>query len=125
MRVKVDEDLPVGRFLQRQGYDAQSVYEQGMSGWKDAEVFRAVRREARFLVTGDKGFGDIRRYPPGTHPGILVLRPARPSITAFLRLLEKVLQIAPLEDFQNCLVVAGPQGVRVRCPAEPLPPTAH
>jgi len=31
-------------------------------------------RDDRFVVTLDRGFGDVRRYPPGTHAGLAVLR---------------------------------------------------
>jgi predicted nuclease of predicted toxin-antitoxin system len=77
MKVKVDEDLPRAliSMLQRVGYDATGVYEQGMGGWKDPALWEFVQAENRFIVTADKGFGDIRVYPPGTHHGVLVLRP--------------------------------------------------
>jgi hypothetical protein len=38
------------------------------------DVGRDIDSEARLIITLDRGFGDIRRYPPGTHAGILVLR---------------------------------------------------
>lgn len=77
MRIKVDEDLPtqVIRILRARGHDAAGVVEQGMGGWKDLELWQAVQTERRFLVTADKGFGDIRAYPPETHQGVLLLRP--------------------------------------------------
>ena len=34
----------------------------------------AATSERRLIVTLDRGFGDIRLYPPGTHAGVLVLR---------------------------------------------------
>ncbi len=118
MHVKVDEDLPraVITTLQAHGYAAQGVYDQGMSGWSDERLFKAVQTEKRLLITGDKGFGDVRRYPPGQHAGILVLRPKRPSVVAFVELLERLLRQHPLEEFQGCLVIVTPQGVRVRRP---------
>ncbi len=118
MRIKVDEDLPrsVVHLLAEYGYEVRSVHEQGMSGWKDKDLFAAVQEEGRFLITADKGFGDIRVYPPGQHVGILILRPAKPSIPAFLELLKKVLQQYKLEAFHGCLVVATPKGLRVRRP---------
>ncbi len=118
MRIKVDEDLPrrVVHLLAEYGYDVRSVYDQGMSGWKDSDLFVAVQKEGRFLITGDKGFGDIRAYPPGQHAGILVLRPAKPSIPAFVELLQRVLQEYDLETFHGCLVVVTPNRLRVRKP---------
>ena len=73
MHIKVDEDLPVQivRRLRARGYDASGVVEQGMGGWKDPDLWQTVQAHRSFLITGDKGFGDIRSYPPGTHAGIL------------------------------------------------------
>ena len=36
----------------------------------------------RMIVTLDRGFADIRRYPPGSHSGIVVLRLADESALA-------------------------------------------
>ena len=86
VKVKVDEDLPRAAvdLLRDWGYDAAGVYEQGMSGWKDPELWRAVQAEGRFLVTADKGFGDIRTYPPRNSPGyprVAAFRTRGPSHT--------------------------------------------
>ena len=45
MLVKVDEDLPkaVTRILQEKGHEAFSAQEQGMGGWKDEALWRAVQ----------------------------------------------------------------------------------
>ena len=117
MQIKVDEDLPraVIILLRQSGYAVDGVLEQGMSGWKDQALWQAVQREGRFFVTADKGFGDIRRYPPGNHGGILLLRPQRPSVAAYLDLLQRLLSRFRLEEFQGCLVVVTPKRVRLRC----------
>ncbi len=118
MHIKTDEDLPraIISVLEAHGYAAQGVYDQGMSGWPDERLFTAVQAEGRFLITADKGFGDLRHYPPGEHAGILILRPGRPSISAFVGLLERLLERHRLEEFQRCLVIVTPQGIRVRRP---------
>lgn len=40
LKVIVDEDLPrrAAQLLRERGYDAASVVELGMSGWKDPQV---------------------------------------------------------------------------------------
>ena len=82
MQIKVDEDLPrqVADLLREKGYQTHSVVEQGMSGWKDIELWRRIQNENRFLVTADKGFADIRTYPPGAHAGVMLLRPDQDGI---------------------------------------------
>ncbi len=116
MRLKVDEDLPVVavRLLMQAGYDAISVLDQGMGGWKDPALWQAVQAEERFLITADKGFGDVRVYPPGTHAGVLLLRPDEDGIRPVLQLLDQVLASYRLESLSGLLVVATPRGVRIR-----------
>jgi len=116
MQIKVDEDLPrhVVTMLREKSYLADSVVEQGMSGWKDAELWQSIQVESRFLVTGDKGFADIRLHPPGSHSGIMLLRPDQDGIRPILELLEKVLQSYDITALAGTITVVTPRGVRVR-----------
>lgn len=116
MRIKVDEDLPavVAELLRAQGHEAATVLEQGMGGWKDPALWRVVQEETRFLVTADKGFGDIRRYPPGEHSGVLLLRPDEDGIRPLISLMQDVLASYRLEALQGLLTVATPRSIRIR-----------
>ena len=116
MRVKVDEDLPkaVVQILRRRGYQAVSVVEQGMGGTKDPLLWQVVQAEGRFLVTADKGFGDIRSYPPGTHAGVLLLRPDRDGIQPVMDLLERVIAHYDLQALAGTITVATPRSIRIR-----------
>ena len=115
-RVKVDEDLPlaVAQFLRDAGYEADSVLEEGLGGWKDPDLWRIVQAEGRFLVTADKGFGDIRVFPPGTHAGVLLLRPDEDGIRPLIELMKRVMAAYDLRDMAGLLVVVTPRGVRIR-----------
>jgi len=116
MQIKVDEDLPrqIVSLLRERDYLTESVVEQGMSGWKDSEIWQKVQVESRFLVTADKGFADIRLYPPGSHAGVMLLRPDQDGIRPTVRLLEKVLQSYDLNDLAGTITVVTPRGMRVR-----------
>jgi len=114
--VKVDEDLPAAivQALRMAGYAAAGAADQGMSGWSDAELWMAVQSEGRFLVTGDKGFADIRSHPPGTHAGLLLLRPDEDGIRPLVELLAVVLASHSLDRLVGTIAVATPRGIRVR-----------
>ncbi len=116
MRVKVDEDLPRAtvQMLRDRGHEAVSVTEQGMGGWKDPALWQAVQSEQRFLVTADKGFADIRFYPPGSHAGVLLLRPDEDGIRPVIELLERVLANYDLEALARTVTVVTPRGIRIR-----------
>ena len=50
LKVTVDEDLPrqAVQLLREHGYDAASVIEQGMSGWKDPQLWIAIQKVRDF-----------------------------------------------------------------------------
>ena len=120
-RIKLDENLsqPHAEFLQQQGYDADRVTDEGLSGEDDEVIWREVCREGRFLITMDLDFADVRQFPPGTHPGILLLRPRRNGIEPAMTILARVLREQPLGDLADCLVIADDFRTRIRRPAEP------
>jgi len=100
--------------LQDRGHQALSVEEQGMSGYKDLPLWQTVQTEQRYLVTADKGFADIRQYAPGSHAGVLLLRPDQDGIGPVIELLEMVLATYDLELLAETVAVATPRGLRVR-----------
>jgi predicted nuclease of predicted toxin-antitoxin system len=116
LKVKLDEDLPrlAAQVVREYGYDAASVLEQGMGGWKDPRVWRGVQEEERFLITADKGFADIRVYPPGAHHSILLLRPDEDGTRPVLELLQQALNTYDLNDLAGTTTVATPRGIRIR-----------
>lgn len=116
LAVKIDEDLPaqVSDVLQSAGHQAETIVGQGIGGAKDATVWEAVEVERRLLITADKGFGDIRLYPPGTHGGVLLLRPDEDGIDPLVDLLRRVLEGKGLEPLWGTVTVVTPRGVRIR-----------
>jgi len=76
MKLKLDENLPhiAAVVLVAYGHDVVTVAEAALAGADDTDVARVAAVEGRMLVTMDRGSADIRRYPPGQHPGILLLR---------------------------------------------------
>jgi hypothetical protein len=79
MRLKLDENLPaeLADDLRALGHSVDSVVSEGLAGKPDLAVVRAARRAKRVLLTLDKGLGDVRRFPPNTHAGLVVFRLSR------------------------------------------------
>lgn len=75
-RFLADENLPrsLVPYLVAAGIVAEDVRDAGLRGKPDDEVFRYAVSRALALLTADVGFGNILRFPPGTHPGIVVTR---------------------------------------------------
>lgn len=62
------------KVLTTAGFDVDTVTSEGLAGASGPDVLTAATAAARMLITLDRGMGDVRRYPPGSHPGIVVLR---------------------------------------------------
>ena len=116
MQIKVDEDLPnlATQCLRDRGYQADSVVDQKMGGWKDVALWVAVQAEQRFFVTADKEFANIRVHPLGSHAGVLSLRPDEDGIRPVMDLLAQVLDNFDLNTLSGAVTVATPRGVRIR-----------
>jgi predicted nuclease of predicted toxin-antitoxin system len=62
------------RRMKRLGWEVERVQNLGLEGAPDEEVFRTAQDRGAVLVTTDKGFGDVRSYPPSSHRGVIVLK---------------------------------------------------
>ncbi|HYF51593.1 MAG TPA: DUF5615 family PIN-like protein [Planctomycetota bacterium] len=118
IRLKVDEDLPrvIVDILLDRGHDAKSVVEQGLTGTKDEALFPKVKDEGRLFLTADKEFGDIRKFPPGSHPGILLFRAKKESMLAYRLIMLKVLSETTFDQLSGCVTIATERLIRVRKP---------
>jgi predicted nuclease of predicted toxin-antitoxin system len=76
MKIKLDENLPVrlAILLNNIGHDAHAVHQESVAGHKDSDIWEAAQQESRFLITQDMDFSDSRRFAPGTHHGMLLVR---------------------------------------------------
>lgn len=118
MRLKADENIPlrvVGLLLDH-GHDVQTVAQEQLVGEPDQHVAQAAADEDRMILTTDRGFGDIRTYPPGSHPGILVVHARELRQSVILMLVGTFLVEHEFEAFVGCNVVIEPGSVRIRRP---------
>jgi len=76
LKILVDEDMPrpTSKLLVSLGVDAIDVRDVGLKGASDEQVFRFAHAEERIIITRDKEFGNILRYPPDSHRGIILVR---------------------------------------------------
>jgi predicted nuclease of predicted toxin-antitoxin system len=72
----VDESLPraVTRALVVAGHDVVDVRDVGLRGATDDAIAARARATSSIVVSGDLDFSNALRFPPGTHPGIVVAR---------------------------------------------------
>jgi predicted nuclease of predicted toxin-antitoxin system len=88
--------------------------DEGLSGSNDAELWRAAQREQRLLITQDLDFSDARRFAPGTHHGIVLIRLRSPSRLKLVERTEEVFRDEAIDAWSGRFVVVTDQKVRVR-----------
>ncbi len=76
MKVKFDENLDARLVapLRDNGHEVDTVRDQGLLGVADQELYDHCVQEQLVLVSLDKDFSSILRYPPGSSGGIVILR---------------------------------------------------
>ena len=118
MKIKLDENLPerLVAALKALGHDLDTVHAERLNGQVDPSVWRATQAAQRFFITQDLDFSDVRRYAPGTHAGLLLVRLARPGRNALFERIVSVFQTENVEDWKECLVVMTDRKIRVRRP---------
>lgn len=115
-RFKVDENLPtmVADALRAAGHDAMTVLDQGLGGRDDLEVHRVCRAEGRAILTLDRGFGDPRRHPTASGPGIIVLRPPSQDREVTLELVKLLMKRLDQHQLDGALWIVEPGRIRIR-----------
>ncbi len=118
MKLKLDENLPSGltNLLGRLGHDADTVHEENLTGHSDREVWEAAQKESRFLITQDLDFSDLRRFSPGLHHGILLLRLHSPSRKNLAGRVEEIFLMEDVDNWAGCFVVATQRKIRLLKP---------
>jgi hypothetical protein len=79
--------------------------------------------DGRLLLTLDRGLGDIRAYPPGTHAGIVVVRLTHQSPRAIRDAIERISVTVDFADLRGCVAVWRDGELRVRRPYRDHPST--
>jgi predicted nuclease of predicted toxin-antitoxin system len=116
MKAKIDENLPlqIATRLRELGHDVHTAEQENLSGCDDSELWAQAQREGRILITQDLDFSDSRRFTPGTHHGVVLVRLHSPSRLRLVERLEEVFQGEAISEWARCFVVVTDQKIRVR-----------
>jgi predicted nuclease of predicted toxin-antitoxin system len=121
VKIKLDENLPIRLvpLLTDLGHDVETVPDEQIAGRDDEDddvVWSAAQAHGRFLVTQDLDFSDARKYAPGTHHGLLLIRLPQPSRTALFDRVSMLFRTEAVDSWRGCIVSATPRKVRVKRP---------
>ena len=115
MKIKLDENLPhqLATLLKNLGHEVHTLHEERLVGRPDAEVWEATQKESRFLITQDLDFSDSRKFAPGSHHGILLIRLRSPNRRALIERIEEMFRKENVSEWVGCFVVATERKIRV------------
>ena len=118
MKLKLDENLSrhLKPILIGLGHDVLTAADEDLLSRPDVEVAACAAREGRILLSLDIEFADLRKYPPGSHPGIILFRPASLGPLSVNRFVERFVRSTDLSALSGCVAVVEPQSIRVRQP---------
>jgi predicted nuclease of predicted toxin-antitoxin system len=118
MKLKLDENLPEALVaeLATLSHDVDNVRQEGLAGRDDPHIWAAAQAEGRFLVTQDLDFSDVRRFQPGTHHGLLLVRLPEAGRLALTRKIVNVFRREDIASWAGCFVVLSDRKLRVKHP---------
>ena len=66
MKIKLDENIGMrgGELLAERAHDVSTVGDQKLSGAPDETIVAVCAAEGRVLITLDRDFGEVLRFPP-------------------------------------------------------------
>jgi hypothetical protein len=112
-----DADLPLSlyRRMRELGYAADDVRELGLGTAGDEVIFDYAVQHGYCLVSSDKGFANLLRFPLDSHNGIMVARfPRHCSAPTKVAIVTNWLLALSPSDITNNLVIIEAHGVRIR-----------
>lgn len=115
MKFKCDENLPqsASHILRSAGYDTSNVWEEELMGCKDIVLIQRCKIEERILISLDLDFSDIRTYPPGNYPGIVILRLKKYNTRQIIERIRQLIAIFSRETPEKKLWIVEKKKIRV------------
>ena len=116
MKFKLDENI--GRrgleFLTSSGHDVKTARRQELGGATDEELFKACAVEGRALVTLDRDFGQVLRFPPEKTAGVVILEVGpHATLRAILDRLRDLLAVLETRPLAGALWIVEPGRLRI------------
>ncbi len=100
--------------LRATGYQAEHIYDIGLQGHLDEDVFAYAQTHSQTIITVDLDFSNILQYPPPHHGIIIVRIPENIPVSERIQEILNTLAMLSEEDFTNTLITIGKGRFRLR-----------
>ena len=86
------------------GFEVEDVRDIGMGSAKDKEIIEYANKNNRVIITRDKDFGEVLRYPQ--HPGAIIFRlPYTFTAKEINKRLAEFLSSVKREELRNVIII--------------------
>lgn len=115
MKFIADENVArlVIRHLRDIGHDVVSIIEAGLVSTDDDDIIAMGSRERRIIITHDKDFGHVLRYPLKKHSGVILIRLRYPTPRNTWNAVQRVLEAVPEGKMRGRVVVVEETRIRL------------
>lgn len=113
----IDEDMPrsTTKVLKTSGYEVLDVRDCGLRGKTDEEIFRFAQEVKGIILTADMDFGNLLRFPCGSHCGIVIAHfPNELSTFELNQQIIKAFDNLSGVDLKGNLIILEPGRIRIR-----------
>jgi len=116
MKVIANENVfePIIEFLRSEGHEVVSVRATSLAGASDDEIYKTAVENKYVIVTMDKDFARVMRFPPNGCGGIIVVKLYKMTVDETTELFKRSFLSLGETDISGNLVVITREGLRVR-----------
>lgn len=120
MKLKLDENLDtrLAALLKQAGHDVLTVRNQGFLGIEDQALYERCILEKRTLVSLDKDFSNVLRFPPQGTSGLVVLRGPDDLFSTTRILIQTLIQALASDTPVGKLWIIEPGRLRIHDPLD-------
>ncbi len=91
-----------------------AIREEGIFRIPDDKIIRMAKDEDRTIITFDKHFGNVMKYPPSNAAGIIHIRIHPPLLPDIISAMDNLFKKYEFPSFSGKLIVLSKSGYRVR-----------
>lgn len=120
MNIIANENVfePIIEFLKSAGHNVINIRRSSLAGAADEEVYKKAVNENLIILTMDKDFSRIIRFPPEQCGGIIVVKLYRMTVDKTTELFKQHFKSLAEKEIKGRLVIITKEGLRFRTSRE-------
>ena len=116
MKFIADENIfePIIDYLKDEGNEVVNVRKDGYSGKPDDFIYEMAVNKKLIILTMDKDFSRMLRFPPDKCGGIIVVKLYKMTVNKAVEIFKRYFKTIDSEHLKHRLIIITPEGIRYR-----------